>query len=297
MKQTIPHLLKMCNYPFSQRVLAMDPTDPSGDYLTRPHVGTVAELQQCCENLLASGSVDKLVNVDFSEDYHRRVYAKHFGRFVRRTHNFRGAPVLSYIYIIEEADSDYLVHFNTDMLMHQQPGCSWIEKGIEKLQQYDDIASVIPLPGPPSDDGLLKQRVPYERDARGFYRFKQFTSRKFLIDRKRFEQLLPLEILWKDGEPAKTSAGQQGEDVGLQDRCRELDRWEVMISHKLRQTRYFRADLDMPAAWSIHSSYSHGPKFLRHLPKIINRVESGWYPPEQAGRYNLDLELWLRSMS
>jgi len=278
MMQTIPHIIKMCNYPFAQKVVAVDTSTLSGDYISRPCIGTFTELRQCCDKLLNSGVVDRIVNVDFSGDYQEIVYKKHFGKSIGQTHNYRGAPVLGYIFLLEQAESDYLVHFNTDMLIYQHSKYNWIEEGIKAMCQYHEIACVTPLSGPPAKDGLLHQKVPYERDPCGFYRFKQFTSRKFLVDIKRFEKLLPLKILCKEGAGKK------------------LDKWEIMISNRLKETTFFRVDLDTPSAWALHSSYTHDHTFVQNLPRIIEKIESGWYPPMQAGHYNLHMRSWLEAM-
>lgn len=286
MMKTIPHIIRMCNYPFSQKVLAVDTSPLSGAYTSRPCIGTLTQLQECCDNLLACGIIDMVVNVDFSREYQEKVYRKHLGKFIRKTHNFRGAPVLGYIFLLEEAKSDYLLHFNSDMLIYQDPEYNWVKEGIEKIRQYPEIACVTPLSGPPTEDGSLHQQpVSYVRDRRGFYRLKEFTSRKFLVDVKRFEKLLPLQVLWKTRENYSNSPHTVAYG--------ELDRWEKMVSARLRETPYFRIDIDTCSAWALHSSQNHDHTFIENLPRIIDRVESGWYPPGQAGHYNILSELWL----
>ncbi len=296
MMQTIPHIIRMCNYPFSQRVVAVDTNPLSGDYISRPCIGTLTELQKCCDNLLKSGVIDKIINIDFSEDYQYKAHVKHFGQFIRQTHNFRGAPVLGYIFLLEEAQSDYILHFNTDMLIYHDPNYNWVKEGIEKLCQYPEIVCVTPLSGPPSEDGLLHQRAPYEKDPRGFYRFKQFTSRKFLVDIKRFQKLLPLRISWKAKSRPSNLPHLLQTIIDPFTAEKELDRWENMVSNRLRETPYFRIDLDTCSAWAVHSSYTHDKVFVENLPRIIEKIESGWYPPEQAGHYNLLFESWLWRM-
>jgi hypothetical protein len=295
MMQTIPHIIKMCNYPFSQKVLAVDTTPLSSDYVTRPCIGTLAELRKCCEDLKASGIVDKIVNIDFSKAYHKKVYVKHLGKFIRQTHNFRGAPFLAYIFLLEQARSDYLVHFNTDMLIYQDPDYNWIEEGIKKLCQHPEIICVTPLSGPPTKDGFLHQKVPYERDIEGFYRFKQFTSRKFLVDIKRFEKLLPLKILRKVERQSLKLPYPLQQIKDLLTAGKKIDTWENVISSRLKESPYFRIDLDTPSAWALHSSQIHDLTFIQNLMHIIEKIESGWYPPEQAGHYNLHLRSWLES--
>lgn len=295
MMQSIPHIIRMCNYPFSQKVLAIDTSPLSGDYISRPCIGTLTELQKCCDSLLTSGIIDKIVNVDFSEIYQKNVYVKYLGKFVRQTHNFRGAPVLGYIFLLEQANSDYLVHFDTDMLLYQDPDYNWIEDGIKKLRQYPEIVCVTPLSGPPAKEGLLQQKVPYKRDSRGFYRLEQFTSRKFLIDVKRFEKLLPLRISWKVRRRHRNLPYLLQKFAHLFTPGKKLDRWEIMVSNRLKATPYFRIDLDTPLAWALHSSYTHDRTFVQNLPYLIEKIEAGWYPPEQAGHYDLRLQPWLEA--
>jgi len=290
---TIPHIIKMCNYPFAYKVLAVDTSPLSGDYISRPYIGTLKELRQCCDKLLTSGVVDTIINIDFSKNYQKKVYIQHLGKFIRQTHNFRGAPVLGYIFLLEKAKSDYLVHFNTDMLIYQDPKYNWIEEGIKAMRQYNEIVCVTPLSGPPTKDGLLHQKVPYERDHRGFYRFKQFTSRKFLLDIKRFEKLLPLKISWKVKRRPPNLPYLLQMIINLFKGGGKIDRWENMVSNRLKETPYFRIDLDTPSAWALHPPRLHDQDFIQNLPKIIAKIESGWYPPEQAGHYNLRLKSWL----
>ncbi|MBE9126912.1 hypothetical protein IQ258_12275, partial [Coleofasciculus sp. LEGE 07081] len=195
---------------------------------------------------------------------------------------------------IEEVPGDYVLHFDSDMLLHQQPGYSWIEEGIQLLQQHSDVMAVRPLTGPPTQDSILHQRVPYERDPQGFYRFKFFSSRVYLTARQRFDSLLPLSVLWRSYKnkilnrlptPVKTKLNYlTGKGA--------LDSWEVMVSNRLEETPYVRAVLDSPKAWTVHPK-DRGKEFIEALPKIIEKIEAGWYPPEQAGYYDLKLKYWL----
>ncbi|HEY9859970.1 MAG TPA: hypothetical protein V6D16_10735 [Candidatus Obscuribacterales bacterium] len=294
MMHTIPHLVRACNFPFTERLLAIDTAPLSGDKIGRPGIGTLEEVRSNCAQLLQSGVVDRVADIDYSEAYHNRVYAKHFGRRIRQTHNYKGYPILGTLFKLEEAQSDYLLHFDSDMLLHQAPGYSWIEEGIALLQKHPEIMAVRPLTGPPTMDGSLYQRVPYDRDPDGFYRFKFFSSRAYLIDVKRFEQLLPLPILWRSYKneilnqlpnPIKTTLNYlTGKNA--------LDSWEIMVSNRIENTEYVRAVIDSPKAWTVHPK-DRGPEFIAALPSLIQKIESGWYPPEQAGQYDLQFQAWL----
>ena len=258
---TIPHLVRMNNFPFEERVLAIDTSPLTGEKASRPGIGTMEELRDCGEQLLKADVVDRVVDLDFTPSYRDRVYSKHFGSPISPTHDCHGAAILGYIFTIEECKSEYVLHFNSDMLLHQQGDRNWIAEAIGLMQQHPKMMFSRPLCGPPTEDGTMHQRHSYEKDPDGFYKFKFFSSRAYLINCKRFEQLLPLPILWHSPE--------------------KLENWEIMVSKKLEQTDYFRGDLTNPKAWTLHPK-DRSPEFIQALPSIIKRIESGDFPPETS---------------
>jgi hypothetical protein len=299
MMHTIPHIVRMCNFPFVQRLLCVDTAPLSGDKVGRPGIGTMEQLRDYCNQLLADGVVDKVVDINYDESYRQRVYKKHLGsRYIKPTHNYKGYPILGTIFSLEEVPGDYVIHFDSDMMLYQKPGYSWIEAGVEILRKHPDVMSIRPLAGPPSKDGSLPLQGNCDHDPDGFYKFKTFGSRVYLFDRKRFDSLLPLPILWL---PYKTES-LNSLPTSLQTLFNyffnqgKLGSWEVMVSNRLKQSYSIRANLDNPDAWTLHPRV-RGPEFIQALPKIIEKVEAGWYPPEQAGYYDLHLESWLKALN
>jgi hypothetical protein len=274
--------VRACRFPFVERTLVVDVAPPHRRYRDAPTLASLEELRDCCAELRDDGVVDRIVDVDYSPDRVRRITSKHFGRALRRTHDYRGYPTYGLLFAYEIAAGDYFLHFDSDMLLHQAPDFSWIDAGVGLLRARREIVTVTPLAGPPSPDGRLGQRVSYELDPDGFYAFRHFTSRKFLLDRRRFDALLPLEptavsrLKWLTSLITGKSA---------------LERWEKMVSDRLVAIGARRADLASPGAWTLHPP-EHGPAFLAALPSIIARVEAGEFPSGQAGDYDLRLELW-----
>lgn len=295
MMHTIPHLVRSCNFEFYKKVLVVDTAPLSGDKVNRPGIGTMEQLRANCAELIRQGVMDESIDMDYSPRYQHQIYQKHFGTArVAPTHNYKGYPILGSIYAIEAVPGDYILHFDSDMLLHQQPGYSWIENAIALLEQRADVMFVRPLSGPPAKDGFFFQRVPFQEDPEGFYSFKFFGSRAFLLQRKKFEHLLPLRILWrgyKNDWITKLPPVVLNEVNRLFNRG-TLDSWEVMISQRLEATAYIRATLSDPRAWTVHP-IDRGPQFINNLPDIIRRVEAGETPPEQAGYYDLKLSAWL----
>ncbi len=291
MMQTIPHLVKSCQFSFDKSILFVDASPLKPALRDRPHVGTLEQLRNCCKKLVDNGIVDDCIDIDFSDKTRKKTYQKHFGKDIKRTFDFRGSSVFNYIFSIdsEELDTDYIVHFDSDILLYQQSDYNWIEEGIELLNENQDIICVLPLSGPPTEDGSLKQReVLYNQDDRGFYSFKNFTSRVFLLNRQRFDSFLPLKTTKL---PLK---GRIRKFINTKDikALNDVTTWEAMVSHQLNSSNYIRADICSPKAWTLHPT-DRSSDFIKALPQIIQKIETGWYPLEQAGKFDLELQKWL----
>lgn len=284
MMQTIPHLVKSCQFNFVERVLFIETAQPSSLFRHRPGIGSFEQLKECCQKLVNMGVIDRLVELDYAKPIRKKLYQKYFDRLLWETHNYRGAPIYGYMFALEFIRGDYVLHFDSDMLLHQKLDFNWIDEGIKLFKEHPDILFVCPLSGPPTSDGSLKQRgVPYQLDPQGFYRFKTFSSRKFLVDRNKLEQFLPLKPEW---------VSLRRRIASIFNRKSAIQNWEIMVSSRLEKTKYIRADLSSPQAWTLHPP-DHGATFIQSLPHVIENIERGKYPIEQVGDYDLRLNDWL----
>ncbi|MGK7932330.1 MAG: hypothetical protein AB4041_12980 [Microcystaceae cyanobacterium] len=294
MMHTIPHLVKMSNFPFEEKVLTIDTAPLSGEKTMRPYIGTMEQLRKNCQKLLDDGVVDRVIDIEYNPRYQNRIYEKHFNARMHPTHNYKGYPIYGSILKIEECKSDYILHFDSDMMLYQVPNYSWVKEGIQTMEQYEELMAVRPLSGPPYGEGKLLQDVNYDKGEGDYYRFKFFGSRAYLINRKRFDKLVPFPIIWRPYRKKVMEKLPNNLQTFLNyfTRKGKLQSWEVMVSAKLEQTQYYRGTLSNPQAWTLHPT-SRSPEFFAALPKIIKRIEAGDYPEKQAGYYDLNLELWL----
>jgi hypothetical protein len=278
---TVPHLVRSCRYPFTERMLVIDTAPMKGRYRKNLLLPNTNDLERAAEKLINQGYIDKAIKVDYRPEIREPIVRKHLGRATWETHDFRDAPIYAYLFAYEAAQADYFLHFDADMLLYQAEGYSWVDSAINCLKQNPEVLTVTPLPGPPALE--LKQRgVPYITDPRGFFSFKEFTARRYLFDRRRLDSILPLPlsyISWKRRLVSQVT------------RHSAMERWEGMMTYKLHASQYIRADLASPQAWTLHPPH-HGADFIKALPTIIEKVEAGNYPPEQAGDYDLQLEYW-----
>jgi hypothetical protein len=297
---TLPHLVKMCAFPFREKVLALDTAPLSGDKLDRPGIGTLEELKKNCRALVEAGVMDRAVEVDYSDGFRKKCYRKHFGTSrLRETHNWKGYPVLGSIFCLEQCRTRYLLHFDSDMLMYQETGYDWIQKAVRLMQENPGFLWARPQGGPLTDKANFYERdYKLKKNPDGYYRLSGFASRVYLLDLEKLWKILPVNILWarkqgvrKDRLPRRWIEGWNHlSGRGL------LESWETMLGRKVAERSMARIDIAENRCWTLHPR-ARGAQFTAELPKIIERVERGDYPPKQAGAYELDLPAWLEYLT
>jgi hypothetical protein len=181
------------------------------------------------------------------------------------------------------------------MLLYQKSGYSWVGEGIKALRDNPKIFYVRPCLGPQNErKNLYRDVYSIQKNADDLYILPGlFASRCYLIDRRRFDTLLPMLLMWakrqgriKDKLPkAIIDSFNSFTGSGL------LESWEVMVAQSMKEKSFVRADIADDRAWTLHPN-DHGADFIRMLPKIIGIIEKGGYPKEQTGKYDLQLEFW-----
>jgi hypothetical protein len=283
-EKTIPAIVKACNYPFSEVVIFINTAPLHGVFLDRPGIGTLPEVLSICEQLKNNHIVSRIQEISYCDREVKRLNKKFFGIDARFIDDFRGAPIYGHLYSIEHTVGDYVAHFDSDILLYSQPGYSWIESGIQMIDDIEQILFISPLSGPPTKDGTLNQGdTTYKVDPRGFYIFKEFTARKYLLSRSRFERSTPYRPLWIS-QKRKLMSYITGKSA--------LCQWEAMVNKKLRDTEFIRADMKDQRAWTLHTP-DHGHEFIQNLPCVFEKLSRAQFPDSQRGHYDLILDDWI----
>ena len=307
---TIPHLVRMSKYPFVEKVIAIDTKPLSGHKTLYPDIGSIRELFSICNKLKKMGVIDDVYEIDYSKTYRRSIYKKHLNcPSLKTTHNYKGYPVLGSMFSMDMAKGEYFLHYDSDMLLYQREGFSWIEKGIEILEENPEVLWVRPQAGP---QGRRKNYYLDQCKARkmpaGYYRLNDsFASRCFLVHKKRFESILPLGLIWwsEDREeiaryyrhsPHKYLLRRIGEAYNRFTKRGETESWEIIVEGRMKEKNMIRADIADNNAWTLHPA-ARGESFIRLLPEITNRVEKGWYPPKQEGEFDLEFDAWKKELN
>jgi hypothetical protein len=269
----------MCSFRFREILVVADDL-PRGNRSLAPGIEN-SRLADLLQRLTRDKTITRCIHL--SEIASDGLAEKYLRSRVSTMRDQRGVPLFGWIAGIEAAQTDFVVHFDSDMLLHQAPGHSWIDTGMTLIEEDPLTMFVSPLPGPPSYDGRLRaQAVAPTLDNQGNFRFKTFSSRRFLINKQRFEKLLPTPLRYTS---IKRRLLMQ---VGFGNAVRP---WEYCVSCALQKSKYYRVHLCSPKAWALHCP-DHSNAWLDSLPAVIKRVEEGQYPVEQGGHYDLMLPAW-----
>lgn len=267
------HLLRASAFDFHKVIFTVDDL-PNRKYNS-------SEIRALADRLVSEGVITDRVLL--SEIDHASLTKKYFGKTLRHRRDHRGVPLLGWAAGIEQSDAQYVVHYDSDILLHQQHDANWIRSGIALLEKEPTVMFVAPRPGPPTADGqLLGQATQPRIDAAGNFWFKTFSSRRFLVDKNRLEGLLPTPIV--PISPKRALLDQ----LGIGNPCSP---WEASVDRKLVTSSYHRVHLG-GGGWSLHCP-NHGIGFRETLPEVVAMVEQGYHPADQAGQYDLKLESWL----
>lgn len=289
-RHTLPSLCNLASKAGTTPTVVVDATPPRGVLGRTLPQANLSKLLSELEHVRRDGCRFEVETLRPDPPEVRRLNRLHFGRAYRETHCFRGYPVFGSIRQFHlPKETDYVLHLDCDMLFHEAEGFSWILEGMKVMEENEDVICVLPRGGPPTEDGELQQGTTrYDTDSdRGLYLFTNFTSRHYLVHRERFLSLLPMKPAWLSWrEPFKSLLFGNGKML-----C-----WETSVERALERSRLRRADLMTDQAWSLHPG-DRSELFHRLLPSIVKAVNTGRYPPEQAGHFDLLPEPWQKHLT
>lgn len=228
------------------------------------------KVAQIAEHMKFDGLVDQVIYVSqYISD--KNLNKKYLNNRVKETHDFRGAPITAYLVGFEACNTQFMVRYDGDMLLHQ-PAVDWVIKGMDLLKQHTECLAVSPRPSPP----LPNQQEAIEIDpicwfstrCTLFDRLKVISTTPFIYGKYRRE-LLMRKWMRKTYPPAL----------------------ETMLFQRLKNCGMKNYYLLNGNGWLLHPEQKNG-LFVELLPEIISEVEKGNYPDEQANNETLELNAW-----
>jgi hypothetical protein len=255
---TYRHVLgQLAGRPDVQR-LVVDRSTPSGRFSAS---SGERRLDACVSRLLDEGLVDAVTDVDWGELAVRRTMERYFGDPAAPTRCSSGTPIYQYLAAIDACASPYLLHLDSDMLLHLGDGARWIDEGIDHIQQNRHVAIVTPEGGPPNATSTSDWiRGPRRTDHRQRWHASEGVStRIFLMDVQRFRsRAVPLV----PAEPGETL--------------------ERTLTHTFHLRGLERHSLNDDHNYALHPR-RHNENHRRYLPGLIALVESGRAPYRRTG--------------
>jgi hypothetical protein len=195
--------------------------------------------------------------------------------------DFRGGPYYAYFFGLHVAEHDHVFHTDSDML-YGGGSQVWIAEALRLLDERPSVLVCSPLPGPPTADGSpIQQAARIEAHDSPAHGFNYFTTRLFLLDRRRLVALGPLVPLLK-------FYGRRNRAESWLRRTSVFDLPERLISNAMAEHSLTRFDFlgTRPGMWAIHPD-ERSARLYDLLPELVRRVESGDVPDTQRGFYDV----------
>ena len=103
--KTLTHMKRSLDYPFMERLVALDPGTPSGKFEKRGR-GDLSDLRNILSNLLDDGVIDRVIEIPMSEESKNNLLNKYFGKTGIELKDFDGAPIYQYLYAMDLCQGD-----------------------------------------------------------------------------------------------------------------------------------------------------------------------------------------------
>jgi hypothetical protein len=271
-----------CCRPQRTKIVDPDARFPLPMFLRR-----VDEITSIAEELHRAGVLDRVYYLRASDPLLSTIQQKYLNNRVQATHDYGGCALTAYLAAFEVIKTRYLLHYDGDMLLHQQPGFDWAEEAIPLLARHSGALAATPRISPPFSERLNVADGPSRRTGRpyvkvdGGWRDDWFSTRCFLMDTQKMSRFLPL-----------LSGRLYLETLILKWLNRGYPRSpELMMFRRIGGGGGWRLNLSTERAWLLHPR-TKPDKYLRLLPEIIESLVAGHAPLTQIGEPEVDVEAW-----
>jgi hypothetical protein len=124
LEETYRHLASQLeNAPLSRRRIVVDRRLPTGRFESSH---SESELDEALNRLTSEGVVDVIDDVDWSPAEVERIANKYFGRPDAPPVASGGSAIHQYLWAIDTSSSPFILHFDSDMLIHDPHRGAWV---------------------------------------------------------------------------------------------------------------------------------------------------------------------------
>lgn len=242
--------------------------------------------------LKAKGYVDRIFYLRPDSELIPTLAQKYLNNLVCETHDYGGCALMSYFAALEVPRTRYIVHYDADMLLHQEAGYDWASDAINLIGDFPRAVAASPRISPPFSLKGKQIDAPSLHEGRAFsevrggWRNDWFSTRCFLIDKDKLQDYLPV----LRGRAAL-------ETLAVKYLRRGYPRSpEIMLFRRIGSAGGWRLNLRTEKAWLLHP-HTKPPEYLSILPQIQESVEQGRVPEAQRGYADINLLAWQRFLS
>ena len=292
----LPHQIRMWGPQVDRVHVTLDTHgSAAGHYRADGMAEKLAAMREVLARIARDAPNVVIDEVDPSPEARRTVARAFFGRDDVPLKAWHGGPFYAYLYGLQRADADAVVHFDGDMLFGGGSAV-WLDEALDVLNATADALFVGPLPGPPRGDGAVLGHGEHWRGVRhaplaglGFpaHRFSTVSTRIMVLSPRLLRERLAGPIPWRAPDLRRRLHAHL---LGNPPHTLNL---EKSLSITMAERGLCRVDMLGTGAgmWSLHPPY-RSPEFLARLPEFVARVERGDVPEGQRGRYDLG-EPWI----
>jgi hypothetical protein len=156
-KLIVPPLARAHRAAANEILLTIDRCKPQKTRQTDPAVRCkepefsqqLDELEALGATLLAQKLVDRVLVLKQDDPWLKDVTRKYSGPWLPETHDYGGRPITGYWAGIEAAANRYVIHYDGDMFLYQEPGFDWAAHAIPFLEKHELAISATPRLTPP----------------------------------------------------------------------------------------------------------------------------------------------------
>lgn len=294
-ESTVPYLAEAHRDSVDEKLAIVDCCRPQKTKIVDPdqrfpEPGFSQRVEKICaiaESLKVKGYLDRIVYLRPNDPLFPLLSKKYLRNVVKETHDYGACALMSYLAGLEIPTTRYILHYDADMLLYQQPGYDWSVEAQNLMEKEEKAVAASPRTSPPFATEKNMTDAPSLHEGRPFFSVTGgwcndwFSTRCYLIDQEKLASYLPLL---------------QGrlliETLAVKYLNRGYPRSpEIMLFKTVGGAGGWRLNLKSEQAWLLHPA-TKPPRYLELLPLMLKAVQQGKVPREQKGYADINLAAW-----
>lgn len=290
--QTVP-ILVAAHSNISNRMLVVDCCRPQKTTMFDPDKRIPLEVFNTRVIRLLEIVEQLKIECDFSEivflyennsDLYKKMSQKYLAGLYDCTHSAGGTANMSYWVALDSPNTKYILHYDADILIYQKKDIDWVQCALNIMESKEEVVAAVPRLTPPVGNNKNQFNFPahhLKEESESYWIDDWFSTRHFLIDKKRLESYLPM-----------VRGSIKIELLARKWLRRAFPRDPEILLHKtVGGNGGRRLMLKNEDVFLLHPNHK-GDLFYELLPSLLASINEGKTPIAQQGVEDLILEAW-----